>query len=113
MKSLIGLIVSLSVSSLTSNVVIGINPITSYVNGFNAEPQFQFYQENSSNHLSAFDGVSAIHDNLVTTYIDTQGLTRGWFNLFDDNNQLFFYDIKSTLHSILVIQLLNYSLLSD
>ena len=114
MKSLIGLIVSLSVSSLTSNVVIGINPITSYVNGFNAEPQFQFYQENISNDLSAFDGVSAIHDNLVTSYIDTQGLTRAWFNLFDNNNQLIKqFDIDSLSHSQLgldyIDSVINYS----
>jgi hypothetical protein len=108
MKSLIGLIVSLSVSSLTSNVVIGINPITSYVNGFNAEPQFQFYQENISNDLSAFDGVSAIHDNLVTSYIDTQGLTRAWFNLFDNNNQLIKqFDIDSLSHSQLGLDYIN------
>ena len=114
MKSLVGLIISLSVSSLTSNVVIGINPITSYVNGFNAEPQFQFYQENSSNDLTAFDGVSAIHDNLVTSYIDTQGITRAWFNLFDNNNQLIIqFDIDSLSHSQLglnyIDSIINYS----
>jgi hypothetical protein len=79
------MILTLFVNSLSS---INNNPVIQISNGYNLEPELQFFEENRSDHMSRFIGVDAIHNGLVTSFLDTLGTTRAFFNLYNSDLNL-------------------------
>jgi len=79
------LIVALVFANSFNNIL---NPTIETNSNYAIEPELQFYQETKTDYLSRFDYVDSIHDGLVTSYLDTLGVTRAFFNLYNDQYDL-------------------------
>ena len=52
------------------------------------EPELQVYEVTSNIQLGRFSGIETIESGLAKSYIDTVGVSKAFFNVYDDNYQI-------------------------